>query len=105
MTTPDFIQRDSDRIYIDIVDRNHDAGWRIIGSCPERVSWSGGLHVYRGNPACVYDCATSEVVAVGRSLYDVLQKLAVHTGLVVELHDDERGFITRFPLTKAGDAR
>lgn len=82
----------TESIRVDIVDKSPgQGGWRIIGTCPERISWSGGLHVYAGRTAMVRDCATDEVIVTGTSLHNVLQALADYTGLPVLLVDEVNG--------------
>jgi hypothetical protein len=78
----------TERIHVDIVDKPQGVSWRIIGSCPTSVTESGGLHVYAGRNALVRDCATDEVIVGGRSLADVLTKLATLSGLTVVLTDE-----------------
>lgn len=82
-------------IKIDIIDRTGEyrQNWRMIGICPETVSESGGLHVYRpsrqqGRPAIVRDSTTDDVLCTGKSLNAVLQQLADLAGMPVGLYDD-----------------
>ncbi|BCJ74506.1 hypothetical protein CS0771_40500 [Catellatospora sp. IY07-71] len=87
----------SDTIRVDIVDKSPgNGGWRITGTCPDRISASGGLHVYAGRTAMVLDCASDEVIVTGRSLSGVLQNLADFTGLPVRLTDEVHGRTNTF---------
>jgi len=75
-------------IAVDIIDKTHAGGWRIIGICPTTVTPSGGLHLYAGPHARAVDSTTDEVITTGRSLADLLQRLADSTGYPVTCHDE-----------------
>lgn len=93
-----------DTIYVNVVDKRHEAGWRIIGDCPESVCTSGGLHVYIGRPCLMRDAATDRILVQARSLRILLQRAADTFGMPLVLTDEDTWQVTQFEpsRTKVG---
>lgn len=88
-------------IKVDILDKTHPGGWRIIGLCPYTVASSGGLHLHAGRHAQAVDTATDQVIATGHSLAHLLQTLADQFGYPVVCHDETNDTETHY--TPGGD--
>jgi hypothetical protein len=81
---------------IDIVGKEAHNTWRIIGIVPLTVAASGAVHVYRGRKSVVLDSASDRPIVSGRSLADVLQKLANRAQTPVLLTDEVSGGKTTY---------